>query len=158
MFNHQFSRGCGSRGRFVVFIELCGANTPILANFQQLDHGRVTTHRVRRRCAGLASQAGMSCARHSNARGGCTEQEQIVFLLQLLLGLDRCIVAPSLSIQVGLLVLESSLQGGAVYTYISHRNILHKKSMLLRTATKSMFLTQKAPLPSGGRMAEAESA
>lgn len=91
-------------------------------------------------------------------KGGCTEQEQIVFLLQLLLGPDRCIVAPSLSIQVGLLVLESSLQGGAIYTYISHRNILHKKSVLLRTATKPMLLTHKAPLPSGSRRAEAESA
>ena len=91
-------------------------------------------------------------------KGGCTEQEQIVFFLQLLWGPDRCIVAPSLSIQVGLLVLESSLQGCAVYTSISHWNILHKKSMLLRTATKPVLLTQKAPLPSGGRRAEAESA
>ena len=35
MFNHQLSRGCGSRGRFVMFTELCGTNTPILASFQQ---------------------------------------------------------------------------------------------------------------------------
>lgn len=120
------------------------------------NHGRVITHRVRR-CAGLASQAGVSCAQHSNAGGLHRARTNAVFLLRLLLGPDRCIVAPSLSMWVGLLVLESSL-GAAVYTYISDWNILHKKSVLLRTATKPMLLTQKAPLPSEGRKAEAESA
>lgn len=91
-------------------------------------------------------------------QGGCTEQERMqCFSFDSSWGPDRCIVAPSLSMWVGLLVLESSL-GGAVYTYISDWNILHKKSMLLRIATKPMLLTQKAPLPSEGRKAEAESA
>lgn len=152
MFNHQLSRGCRSRG------DLSCLLTPVVQMLPSWpvssNHGRVTTHRVRR-CAGLAFQAGVSCAQHSNAEELHRARANAVFLLRLLLGPDRCAIGP-ITVHVGRGCWFWKALWGCCFTYISDWNIL-QESMLLRIAIKPMLLTQ-APTPSEGRKAEAESA
>lgn len=101
----------GAEGRYVVFTDFCGVNTPVMASFTQATSG----HRA---------QAQMQCFSLSFSWAPKSP--------------TGALWPPLLSIRVGLLVLESSL-GGAFYAYISDWNISHKKSVLL-TATKKKSL------------------